>query len=183
MRTPCARRDLALSLRSARTDSYPDRGIRYPVLGIQLDSPGIGIYRRHMIKIVALSLLVTLGLGASHQARPPAGVGRQVYIEPMGQDHEAVRFRKLMTDHLVRSGFSIASDAAGAELILSTTLSTPVVSGETRAYASAEVRTRDGNVSWTGDFPAREGWVQTKAREAVAKLAEEIARAVSERSS
>ena len=139
-----------------------------------------------MVKTLAVCMFLTLGVGTGGQATTPADdtrqVTRQVYVKPMGNDHEAVRFRKLMSDHLIKLGHAVTSDAATADLVLETTLSTPVVSGETRAYASAEVRNREGKIIWTGEFPASEGWVQTKARDAVRKLAEEIAAALVRRS-
>lgn len=127
--------------------------------------------------------VVTLGIGVNGQARPSATEPVKVYVEPMGQDHEAFRFRKLISDHLARLGFTVASEAGAADLVLITTLSTPVIDGETQAYASVEVRGPDRKVLWTGEFPASEGWVQTKAREAVTKLAHEIAVAVQRRPS
>ena len=128
-------------------------------------------------------MLLIVSVGAAPQAQPPTFAARVIHVEPMGQDHEAFRFRKLIADHLAQRGFTIAADAGRADLILVTTLSTPVIGGETRAFASAELRRRDGSAVWAVDFPANDGWRQARGREAIPKLAEEIAAAVHGRSS
>lgn len=128
-------------------------------------------------------MLLVVSVGAGPHAQPVGSTGRVIHVEPMGQDHEAFRFRKLMADHLAQRGFTVAAEADRADLILVTTLSTPVVGGETRAYASAELRRRDGTAVWTSDFPANAGWRQARGRDATPRLAEEIAAAVHDRSS
>ena len=136
-----------------------------------------------MTKILPVCVLVTLGLGLDAQSQPPAAVTRHVFVEPMGDDHEAFRFRKLLSDGLARNGFSIARERGEADVVLATTLSTPVVGGETRAYASADVRRHDGTVLWRAEFPDNDGWRQSRGRDAVTKLAEEIVAALQRRSS
>jgi len=128
-------------------------------------------------------MLLIVSVSAGSYAQPAHSSARVIHVEPMGQDHEAFRFRKLIANHLAQRGFTIAADAGHADLILVTTLSTPVIGGETRAYASAELRRRDDSAVWAIDFPANDGWRQARGREATAKLAEEIAAAVHDRSS
>lgn len=117
-----------------------------------------------MTKMFSLVVLIAMGLGTG-QVR--------IDVQPMGTDHEAMYFQKLLTDHLARSGYQPKQP-----LVLVTTLSTPVVGGETRAYATAEVRAADGREVWSDEFPKSDGWRQARGRDALRKLAEEIVSAV-----
>lgn len=127
-------------------------------------------------------VLVAMSLGSGRQTTPPELLSTPIFVEPMGTDHEAVYFRRLLTDHLRRAGRATA-DTPTSQLVLATTLSTPVVSGETRAYATAELRAADGRVLWSSEFPANDGWRQARGRDALTKLAEEIATALARRPS
>src|ERR671911_3178457 len=119
---------------------------------MRLDSGGHDAYRRHMTKTLSVIALALIALGSGRQPTLPGSIGTQIVAEPMGTDHEAVYFHKLLNDHLTRAGYA-GPDRPKERLVLVTTLSTPVVGGETRAYATAELRTSDGRVLWTDDFP------------------------------
>ena len=136
-----------------------------------------------MTKMFSVFVLVAMGLAAGQERATLSGQGARdvrIHAEPMGTDHEAVYFQKLLNDHLARGGYA-ASDRATQKLLLVTTLSTPVVGGETRAYATAELRAPDGRVLWSGEFPENDGWRQARGRDAIRKLAEEIVAAVARR--
>lgn len=131
----------------------------------------------------SVCVLVMMGLGAGHdRVLQPAAPGIRIQVEPMGTDHEAVYFARLLRDQLARAGFQ-PSDLPKEHLRLVTTLSTPVVGGETRAYATAELRAADGRVLWSDEFPRSDGWRQARGRDALRKLAEEIVTAVERRPS
>jgi hypothetical protein len=127
-------------------------------------------------------VLVAMSLGSGDQATPQGSIATQIFVEPMGTDHEAVYFRRLLIDHLRRAGLATAETPTSPQVLV-TTLSTPVVGGETRAYATAELRAPDGRVLWSGEFPKSDGWRQARGREALTKLAEEVAMAVARRPS
>jgi hypothetical protein len=135
-----------------------------------------------MTKMLSVLVLVAMSFGGGDQPAPPGSIATQIFVEPMGTDHEAVYFRKLLSDHLRRAGLATA-DTPSSPLVLVTTLSTPVVGGETRAYATAELRAGDGRVQWSTEFPKSDGWRQARGRDALTKLAEEIATAVARRPS
>jgi hypothetical protein len=136
---------------------------------------------RRMTKMFSVCMLVVLGLGAEQARLPqPASPGVRIHVEPMGTDHEAVYFAKLLSDHLGRAGYQ-PSEKTTEDLRLVTTLSTPVIGGETRAFATVELRAGDGRVLWSGEFPENDGWRQPRGRDALRKLAEEIVTAVPRR--
>lgn len=126
---------------------------------------------------VCLLLAVAATGAAKTQAVASLAGIRSIYVEPMGQDHEAVRFRKLLSDELTKAGFTIVADADdGADAVLSSMLSTPVVDGHSRAYAEVELTRRNGPRVWGGDFPSRRRW--PSGQDYVKKLAEEVAGAL-----
>ena len=127
-------------------------------------------------------VLVAMSISGGDQPTSSGASAPQIFVEAMGTDHEAVYFRKLLTDHLQRAGLA-TTDSQASPLVLVTTLSTPVVGGETRAYATAELRASDGRVQWSSEFPKSDGWRQARGRDALTKLAEEIATAVARRPS
>jgi hypothetical protein len=135
-----------------------------------------------MTRLCCVFVLVTIGLGAQERVAPPGQTAMRIEAEALGTDHEAVYFQKLLNEQLARAGYA-PPDVSRRSLTLMTTLSTPVVGGETRAYASAELRAADGRVVWSDDFPKDDGWRQARGRDALRKLAEEIAAAVARRPS
>jgi len=132
-----------------------------------------------MSVILATVVLVCAGsMAAGPQSSSPsplAGV-HNVHVKPAGQDHEAIRFRKLLSDELRKAGLQIAAEERDADAVLSSTLSTPVVDGHSRAYAEVELADQRGQRLWGGDFPSRRRW--PSGADYVRKLAEEIASAL-----
>ncbi len=129
-----------------------------------------------MIPPVAAYLLLTTAVLSAGQGAPPVTASGKIYVEPMGQDHEALRFRKLLSDGLSKAGLPIVKEAAEADLVLSSTLSTPVVSGDSRALASVALTNRQGQTIWDGEFPSSKRW--PSGRDYVKRLAEEIVAAL-----
>lgn len=110
------------------------------------------------------------------QTSSPVVNARRIYVAPMGQDHEAMRFRKLLSEGLVKQGFTIVVDQRDADATLATTLSTPVVEGHTRAYSEVALEDATGRRIWGGDFPTRKRW--PSGADYVRKLADEIVSAL-----
>lgn len=135
-----------------------------------------------MTKTFPVFALIAMTLGGGQQLALPGSPPNQIFVEPMGTDHEAMYFRKLLNGHLTRAGYG-GLDAPGSPLVLMTRFSMPVIGGETRAFATAELRAADGRVLWSDEFPKSDGWRQARGRDALRKLAEEIAAAVARRPS
>lgn len=121
-------------------------------------------------------LLAGSRIAAAPQSSVPLAGVQRVHVRPAGQDHEAIRFRKLLSDELRNVGLEIAADERDADAVLSSTLSTPVVDGHSRAYAEVELTDQRGQRLWGGDFPSRRRW--PSGTDYVRKLAEEIAGAL-----
>ena len=135
-----------------------------------------------MTKMFSVLVLIAMSLGSGQQPAPSGATSNQIFVEAMGTDHEAVYFRKLLNDQLARAGYG-GADTPKAQFVLVTTLSTPVIGGETRAFATAELRAADGRMLWSDEFPKNDGWRQARGRDALRKLAEEVAAAVARRPS
>jgi hypothetical protein len=61
-----------------------------------------------MTKMFSVLVLVAMSLGSGDQATPQGSIATQIFVEPMGTDHEAVYFRRLLIDHLRRAGLATA---------------------------------------------------------------------------
>jgi hypothetical protein len=75
-----------------------------------------------------------------------------IYIDSMGKDDEAVRFRSLLKQELTHAGFTVEDDSAKADAVMRGTLSVRVLAGYSRAYADVALRASDGGTIWQGDF-------------------------------
>ncbi|MBI1874499.1 MAG: hypothetical protein HYS05_11540 [Acidobacteria bacterium] len=125
-------------------------------------------------QLAAGLFVVAVSLGP--QTPSPIAPIQKIHVMPVGQDHEAVRFRKLLVDDLLKAGFAVVADERDADAILSGTLTTPVVDGHSRAYAEMELMDRNGRRVWGRNFPSRRRW--PSGQDYVRKLAEEIAAAM-----
>jgi hypothetical protein len=76
----------------------------------------------------------------------------RIYVDSMGHDDEAVRFRGLLKQDLTHAGFAIEDDSAKADAVLSGTLSVRVEAGYSWAYADVALRASDGATIWQGSF-------------------------------
>jgi hypothetical protein len=76
----------------------------------------------------------------------------RIYLDSMGKDDEAVRFRSLLKQELTHAGFAVEDDSAKADAVMSGTLSVRVLAGYSRAYADVTLRASDGGTIWQGDF-------------------------------
>jgi hypothetical protein len=79
----------------------------------------------------------------------------RIYVDSMGQDDEAVRFRSSLKQELTHAGFTIEADSAKANAVLSGTLSVRVLAGYSRAFADVALRASDGATIWQGRFGPR----------------------------
>jgi hypothetical protein len=79
----------------------------------------------------------------------------RIYLDSMGHDDEAVRFRSLLKQELTHAGFTVEDDSAKADSVLSGTLSVRVVAGYSRAFADVALRASDGATIWRGAFGPR----------------------------
>jgi hypothetical protein len=78
-----------------------------------------------------------------------------IYVDSMGHDDEAVRFRSLLKQELTHAGFTIEDNSAKADSVLGGTLSVRVVAGYSRAFADVALRASDGATIWQGRFGPR----------------------------
>jgi hypothetical protein len=79
----------------------------------------------------------------------------RIYVDFLGHDDEAVRFRSLLKQELTRAGFTIEDDSAKADAVLGGTLSVRVIDGYSRAFADVALRASDGVTIWRGAFGPR----------------------------
>src|ERR1700687_3524254 len=105
--------------------------------------------------MTSLLICILLAVPATAKDSQPAHAlsdVHHIYIDSMGKDDEAVRFRTLLKQELSHAGFTIEDDAAKADAGMSGTLSVRVLAGYARAYADVALRASDGGTIWQGDF-------------------------------
>ena len=78
-----------------------------------------------------------------------------IYVDSIGHDDEAVRFRSLLNQEPTPASFIIEDDSAEADAVLSGTFSVRVLAGCSRAYADVAARASDGATIWQSDFGPR----------------------------
>ena len=76
----------------------------------------------------------------------------RIYVDSMGHDEEAVRFRDLLRKDLAAAGFFVVDDPRHTDATLSGFVSIRVRHGYAKAYSTVTLTTADGRLIWGGDF-------------------------------
>lgn len=101
--------------------------------------------------MIGLFICMLLAMPAAANNPAPAHALSEVhhiYVDSMGHDDEAVRFRGLLKQELTRAGFTIEDDSAKADAVLSGTISIRVLAGYSRAFSDVTLRASDGAALW-----------------------------------
>jgi hypothetical protein len=108
-----------------------------------------------MTSLIVCILLATPSAANDSQQTHALSDIHRIYVDSLGHDDEAVRFRSLLKQELTLAGFTIEDDSAKADAVLSGTLSVRVIDGYSRAFADVALRTSDGATIWQGRFGPR----------------------------
>jgi hypothetical protein len=125
---------------------------------------------------VLLLVLTLAPVGATSQNPSTLGGIHRIYVDSMGGNDAAARFRALLGEELSKAGFLVGSTPSAADARLSGVLSTKkALHGHIRAYATVELMTPAGSQIWGGEFhEPRFRW--TWSNDAVAVRARDIAK-------
>jgi hypothetical protein len=134
----------------------------------------LALGRRNMTSLLILMMFATQGTANDSQRTHALVDVHNIYVDSMGHDDEAVRFRSLLKQELTRAGFTVEDDAAKADAVLGGTFSVRVVAGYSRSYADVALRESDGATIWQGDFGPR-FWRGRKGGDDVKNCAGDIA--------
>ena len=108
--------------------------------------------------MIGLFICMLLTMPAKANDSPPVHSLSEVhhmYVDSMGHDDEAARFRGLVKQELTRAGFTIEDNSAKADAILSGTISIRVLAGYSRAFSDVTLRASDGAALWQSAFRPR----------------------------
>lgn len=104
--------------------------------------------------LMSIFLAITGLVSPSQPAHSLSDVHR-IYVDSMGHDDEAARFRTLLKQELTHAGFTVEDDSAKADAALSGAFSVRVLAGYSKAYADLALRASDGTTIWAGKFGPR----------------------------
>ena len=106
-----------------------------------------------------VQLLCGLAFVAASSASTPGSVSlagvEKIYVDSLGHDDEAVRFRRVLVENLAAAGFVVVDNRQTSDGVITGFLSLWVHHGSTHASATLALDAPDGRRLWDGEFKER----------------------------
>jgi len=110
------------------------------------------------------------------QQKPALSTIKRIHVGSMGQSDEAERFRLLLAEELVRTGFDVVDDAKLADAVLTGSLAVRVYAEDLTARVTVVLKSPDGVRLWGNDFGPHYSF--RGARDPVKRRAQDVAKAL-----